>query len=369
MLWEQMVKDETGKVSWAEFANRFTVDPTINFQMADRPKTEEQKAEEGPKKIATSDFKRIQEVLYLVLRRVLYDTKVNVPQGKNLSIADIKSIALSTFQAERETATAEKREVETWAVYSSISDADAPKLFDFGTFAGKQGAKLDDVLATLEKRFPKAKKKAETMAEEKAKRAAKNAPVAAAFNVPTPSSASALEDAELKTVSLSLREWVADMIFNVMSEQPWTLLRMYSDKVAREKLLAFPALPHWGPELMSRDVKVGDPRIEKGGLLMLTSSLHVAGVKYLPLDAPLPGTDGKKVIVVYAQFHLCCQITSDCVVQWRMRTKMFLNAQEKPIHMYIEDAALWVDGDERAQPSTVFADWDFPDIPFQEFSS
>jgi len=161
MLWDQMAKDETGKVSWSEFSMRFVADPTTQFTLAEKPKTEEElKAELAPKKIASSDIKKIQEMLYLALKKWRY---LNVdlglsPEAKSYSKAELRQAFLTLCAAERYEADYIGRPAEPWSVYMSLNDLDLEKLFGFASWTKSGAAKASEFLPALERLMPAARR-------------------------------------------------------------------------------------------------------------------------------------------------------------------------------------------------------------------
>mgnify|MGYP001144355007 CR=1 FL=1 len=378
MLWEQMEKDETGKYcSWNDFAFRFLVDSKSKYALAEKVKTEDELATaNAPKKIASSDFKRLQEALYYVLKKWrLEDASVIEPPRSGLTYTkkQARKAVVAMFAAERAQARAQGRSPETWAIYASLNDADADKLLDFADWGRNDACKSQAFLEALEKRIPAPRRARPT------EPAGPPRPELLAFPFDIPASASALPAVELATVPLSsLRDWVADVVFFTQREAPLAPLRAGAQFVTPdEPLLAFPAPAHWDEAATATHgvASLEDARTEKGGLLFFTQTVAVPAVKRPP--PAKSGADGKTAYgaplaecaaVVYAQFLYCCQsaVEGGAVCQWRLRAKLYLNKEERPVKIVVEDNAMWVNGEVTVNPPhPLMTDWDFPNLPFQ----
>ncbi len=374
-----MTKDETGKCGWNEFCNRFIADPTSQFSFAEKPKTEEElKAEQAPKKIIPVDLKRLQEILYFVLKQWRFETVPDLVRvGRAHSKNDLREVFVKTFAAERAEAQTYERAPESWSVYMSVNDSDLEKLLDGIPFDKKGTCAYDKMIDALEKKIPANRRtkpdppklpSGGTRGNGSASTGSASAS-SSPSDFPIPSRASALPDMELKTVAPDrIREWVADTIFYVLAQgDPWSLLRAGGEKVAMEPLIAYPPLAHWPEDYVKQHAitTLDDPRTERGGLLLFLGTVRVDAVKRLDLPQPQPNGN-KSVIVVYAQFLYGCQTKNDELIQWRVRAKLFLGEKEKATHLKTEDSAIWINGDEKLLPATPeFSDWDFPAVPFQ----
>jgi len=378
MLWEQMDKDETGKYcSYADFAYRFLVDPKAKYLIAEKPKTEDELATaNAPKKLASNDFKRLQEILYYVLRKWRFEDKalLDPPRnGMSYTKKQVRKAVVAMFAAERECARAQGRPHETWAIYASLNDADADKLLDFADWGRAESCKSNAFFEALERKIP---------APRRVRPAEPTGPPSAellAFPFEIPPQASALPAYELTTVPLtSLRDWVADVVYYTQREAPLAALRTGQRFIAAdEPLLAFPAPAHWDSATAARDAvgSLDDPRTERGGLLFFTQTVAVPAVKKMP--APKAGSNGKTAhgaplaecsAVVYAQFLYCCQSVAEAgaVCQWRVRAKIYLNKDEHPVKIVLEDNAAWINGEVTTNPPhALLTDGDFPNLPFQ----
>jgi hypothetical protein len=354
LLWEQMPKDPTNRYcSVNDFATRFTTNASLGLTLAPTPKSPTRAT--TARSLTHADVKSLQQALFFFLNGWRY-TDHPILASPAISRSTLPAIIQALCVAERADAAAYAREPECFHSLDLLTTADASRVLD-GLDLSKR-LKPATVLTHLSKVLSPALQ------------AQPSAPLALNTLLSRlTDSASALPDHVLASVAAdTVRPWVADVLFLAQRHsQPQRQLRLYADRVSDGPLLCFPPLTHW-EEPMAAEAGVeslSDPRCAAGSLLLFTNTVLVNGVKALPACAATERSGVR--YVVHAQHLYGCESAEEgVVVQWRMRAKVYLDGEERPVHITVEDHEAWVNGAlVTAEASGLFDDWDYEDMPFQ----